>query len=270
MPELPEVETVKNALEPHLVGRQITQVTVTLPKIIAGDVANFVENLTGQTIASLSRRGKFLTVHLQSGDQMVLHLRMTGCLTLEPATQPRAKHTHLVFTLDDEHELRYEDLRRFGKFWYQPKGAADHSGQQKLGPEPTQITAGYLQQKLTKRHRALKTLLLDQSIVAGIGNIYSDEICFRAGLLPTTAGDALTADDLDRLSQIIPAVMAEFTRHHHVSFAEYAVAKGKSYQKDDWLQVYGRDGQPCVHCGATLIGARLDGRSTVYCPQCQH
>ena len=269
MPELPEVETVKNALAPYLVGRQIAQVTVNLPKIIAGDPTQFVHHLTGQTITSLTRRGKYLTLHLQSGDQLVLHLRMTGCLTLEPASQPRVKHTHLVFTLDNGQELRYEDLRQFGKFWWQPRGSADDSGQQKLGPEPAQVTADYLRAKLGKRQRALKTLLLDQSIVAGIGNIYSDEICFRAGILPTKFGCQLTDAAFDRLSQTIPAVIGEFIDHHHVSFAEYAESKGKSYQTDTWLQVYGRANQPCLNCGTPLVGGRLDGRSTVWCPTCQ-
>ena len=270
MPELPEVETVKNALEPQLIGRQITRVTVTLPKIIAGDAGQFAKQLTGQSITGLSRRGKYLTIHLQSGDQVVLHLRMTGCLTVEPAAEPTAKHTHLTWTLDNQTQLRFADLRQFGKFWYQPRGSADHSGQQKLGPEPTQVTADYLQQKLTKRQRAIKTLLLDQSIVAGIGNIYSDEICFRAGILPTTPGCALTTAQINQLTATIPAVITQFIAHHHVSFAEYAASRGTSYQNDAHLQVYGRAGQPCLTCGTTLTGARLDGRSTVYCPTCQH
>lgn len=270
MPELPEVETVKNALQDHLVGRTFTQVSVRKAKVIAGmNEADFVAGVTGQTVASLSRRGKFLTIHLHSGARLVLHLRMTGCLTIDPPTLPYSKHTHLVLGLDDGNQLRFEDLRQFGRFWLIPPGAPDPSGQTKLGIEPDAVTVPYLRAKYGRSSRCLKTLLLDQNLVAGIGNIYSDEICFTAGILPTKPGNQLTEAELNRLCAVIPERINYFIDKHHVSFAEYALSRGKSYKTDAYLQVYGHKNQPCPQCGTALVGKTVGGRSSVWCPTCQ-
>ncbi|MCM1404463.1 MAG: bifunctional DNA-formamidopyrimidine glycosylase/DNA-(apurinic or apyrimidinic site) lyase [Prevotella sp.] len=270
MPELPEVETVRTVLYPFVVGQTVTQVAVNLPKVVANlSPSEFVKNLTGQTITDLTRRGKFLTLHLQSGDYVVLHFRMTGTLTVEDATVPCQKHTNLVLTFANGQTLRYIDSRGFGHWWYYPQGAQDTSGQQNLGIEPPAVTVAYLQQTLAHRQTALKTLLLDQHIVAGIGNIYADEICFRARILPTRRGNSLTTAELTRLATQIPSVIAEFIQFHHVPFAVYAQSQGTSYQDDSHLAVYGRKGQPCQNCGQPLTGSRIGQRSSVFCTHCQ-
>lgn len=270
MPELPEVETVRTVLAPYLVGQTVQKVTVNLPKVIANQTpAQFCQNMTGQTIKNFTRRGKFLTLHLSNGARVVLHLRMTGTLTIENAETPYTKHTHVVLSFPNRQELRFVDSRGFGRWWYFAPNTPDTSGAERLGPEPQAITLAYLQQTIGQRRTALKTLLLDQHIIAGIGNIYADEICFRAGIRPTRQGNSLTSAELQALQTQIVAVITEFIQFHHVPFSVYAQSKGTSYQNDANLRVYGRAGKPCQKCGQPLIGTRIGQRSSVYCAHCQ-
>lgn len=270
MPELPEVETVRTVLTPYLVGQTVQKVTVNLPKIIANQTPDqFCQNMTGQTIQNFTRRGKFLTLHLSSGAHVILHLRMTGTLTIEKTGTPYSKHTHVILAFSNHQELRFVDSRGFGRWWYFAPAVPDTSGEALLGPEPTAVTATYLQQTIGKRRTALKTLLLDQHIIAGIGNIYADEICFRAGIRPTRQGSSLTSPELQALQTQIAAVITEFIQFHHVPFTVYAQSKGTSYQNDANLRVYGRAGKTCQKCGQPLIGTRIGQRSSVYCANCQ-
>lgn len=270
MPELPEVETVRTVLAPYLLGQTIKTVSVNLAKVVANRTpTQFIQNLTGQTITDFTRRGKFLTLHLQNGARVVLHLRMTGTLTIEKADAAYAKHTNLILTFTNNKELRFIDARGFGHWWYFAPDEPNTSGEALLGPEPTAITLSYLQQTITKHRTALKTLLLDQHLIAGIGNIYADEICFRAGIRPTRAGNSLTLPELKRLHTQIPTVINEFIQFHHVPFAIYAQSRGTSYQNDANLRVYGRAKKPCLKCGQPLIGTRIGQRSSVYCANCQ-
>lgn len=270
MPELPEVETVRTVLAPYVLNQTIQKVTINLPKVVANQTpTQFIKNLTGQTITDFTRRGKFLTLHLKSGAYVVLHLRMTGTLTIENSDIPYEKHTNLILTFTNGQELRFIDSRGFGHWWYFASHEPDNSGEELLGPEPSAVTVAYLQQTITKRKVALKTLLLDQHIIAGIGNIYADEICFRAGIRPTRPGNSLTISELKQLQTQIPAVIHEFIQFHHVPFKIYVQSKGTSYQNDANLQVYGRANQPCLKCGQPLIGTRIGQRSSVYCAKCQ-
>lgn len=271
MPELPEVETIKNALKPHIVGRTITAVTVNNGSVIARPSAEeFSACLQGRTFSDFTRQGKFLIFHFASGDHAVLHLRMTGCLTVEPKNMSCEKHTHVVFALDDGNELRYEDTRRFGKFWYIESGTPDtFSGKDKLGIEPFDVTLDYLKVKFGNSKKPLKELLLDQSIIAGIGNIYSDEICFAAKILPDKSGIALTEAELSRLCEVIPERITYFIDKNKITFEEYALSKGKDYRNTPYLLVYGKAQKPCSICGEALLGKTIGGRSCVYCPKCQ-
>ena len=178
MPELPEVETIKRVLEPQIKGLKIMNITVEKPEVISRPTADeFCNLLIGQQISSVSRRGKFLIIHTDGRDNIILHLRMTGCLLVTPTDYPQEKHTHVIFHLDNGTELRFSDTRRFGRFWLIRKDEADtYSGIDKLGLEPfdDSLTGAYLQSRLGKRKKTVKERLLDQSIVAGIGNIYSD------------------------------------------------------------------------------------------------
>ena len=178
MPELPEIETIKNVIGPQIKGLTIEQITLSRPEIIAHPTADeFCAAVTGQTISFLSRRGKFLILHLKNDSRIILHLRMTGCLLAAPPDHPMEKHTHMILRLDNGTELRFSDTRRFGRFWLIQNGEEDtYSGIGKLGLEPfdQKFDTEYLQDKLGRRKKAIKECLLDQSVIAGIGNIYSD------------------------------------------------------------------------------------------------
>ncbi len=201
---------------------------------------------------------------------MVLHLRMTGCLTIGPKDTPTEKHTHVVFALDNGEELRYEDTRRFGKFWYIENGTPDtYSGKDKLGTEPFDITLDYIKMKFGKSKKPLKELLLDQSIIAGIGNIYSDGICFAAKILPEKSGCDLSETELKRLCEIIPEQLMYFIDKNRTTFEEYALTKGKHYRNTPFLQVYGNKGKRCPICGEMFNGKTISDRSSVYCVNCQ-
>ena len=273
MPELPEVETIRRVLEPQVKGLSITAVTVNRPEVIGHPAEEeFCQVLMGQTICAMTRRGKFLSVLLDSGDYFVLHLRMTGCLLLTPADYPAEKHTHIVFHLSSGDELRFSDTRRFGRFWLFRKGEGDtYSGVDKLGLEPFDagLTADYLQQHFGKRKKAVKECLLDQSVIAGIGNIYSDEILFAAKIHPARPANSLTKAEWERLAAAVPERLAYFIEKNALTPEEYLDSKGQDYRNTPFLQVYGRGGEPCPNCGAALCRMTIGGRSSVYCPVCQ-
>lgn len=273
MPELPEVETVRRVLEPQIKGLTIEAVKVSRPEVIARPTAeDFCRDLAGQAVSAVTRRGKFLGVTLESGDRIVLHLRMTGCLLVTPADYPVEKHTHVVFCLGGKTELRFSDTRRFGRFWLIRAGEEDtYSGAGKLGLEPLgeELTPGYLEARLGKRKRAIKACLLDQSVVAGIGNIYSDEILFAAGIRPARPAYSLTAGEWERLTAAIRSQLAFFIEKNAIPPEEYLAGRGQDYRNTPFLRVYGHGGEPCPGCGKALCQAVIGGRSSVYCPACQ-
>lgn len=297
MPELPEVETIKRVIEPQIRGLLIENVTVRRPEMVAYPAADaFCEALTGKVISHMARRGKFLIIHLNNGDRIILHLRMTGCLLLTPADYPEEKHTHIIFRLskitgpghsaekktstEKEHsieqecsvELRFSDMRRFGRFWLLRKDETDtFSGIEKLGAEPSapKLTAAYLSACFGKRKKTIKECLLDQSVIAGIGNIYSDEILFTAGIYPARPANSLHTEDWERLAAVIPERISYFTLTNKITPEEYLETKGQDYRNTPFLQVYGHSGKPCPKCGETLCRIVVGGRSSVYCSVCQ-
>lgn len=272
MPELPEVETIKRILEPQLTGGTTSGLTLNRPDIIAHPTPDtFTSRVTKAQITGMIRRGKYLSVLLATGDTVTLHLRMTGCLLVTPPDYPEEKHTHLIFHLDGGRELRYIDPRRFGRFWLFSHGEQDTiSGIHKLGPEPLdqQLTATYLSGMLSKRKRAIKDCLLDQSMIAGIGNIYSDEILFAAKIRPDRRACTLTAKEWTRLATTIPAILHRAIEANAMTPEEYLAGKGKEYRNTPAFQVYGHGGNPCPCCGEILCRAAA-GRSSVFCPACQ-
>ena len=273
MPELPEVETIKNVIEPQIKGLAITKVEVRRPEVIAHPEADeFVRRLSGQTIDHMARRGKFLTIVSDCGDRVILHLRMTGCLLVTPADLPEEKHTHIVFGLSDGRELRFSDTRRFGRFWLLGREEADtYSGIGKLGPEPfaKELTAGYLKDRLGRRKKAVKECLLDQSMIAGIGNIYSDEILFAAGIHPARPADSLKDQEWERLSGMIPERLLFYIETNQITPEDYLKTKGQDYRNTPYLKVYGHAGEPCPVCGNPLCRTVVGGRGSVYCSVCQ-
>ncbi|MCM1156837.1 MAG: bifunctional DNA-formamidopyrimidine glycosylase/DNA-(apurinic or apyrimidinic site) lyase [Roseburia sp.] len=273
MPELPEVETIKRVIEPQIQGLTIERITLNRPEIIMHPASDkFCELLSGQAITGMERRGKFLRVLLESGDFFMLHLRMTGCLLLTPPDYPQEKHTHLIFHLSGDRELRFSDVRRFGRFWFLRKGEMDtYSGIDKLGIEPFDngLTAAYLQARFGKRKKAIKECLLDQNVVAGIGNIYSDEILFTAGIHPKRPANSLENKEWQTLAAVIPERLVFFIEKNALTPEEYLAGKGQDYRNTPFLQVYGRSGECCPKCKDTLCRMVIGGRSSVYCPSCQ-
>lgn len=273
MPELPEIETVRRVLLPQIKRAVITDVTVVQPDVIARPSAEeFCRLLTGQRICGMTRRGKFLTVLLESGDRFTLHLRMTGCLLAVPAACPAEKHTHGIFRLDNGLELRFSDTRRFGRFWFLQKDEEDSfSGSDKLGFEPfdSRLTAEYLLARLGAKKKSVKACLLDQTVIAGIGNIYSDEILFAAGIHPGRPANSLTYDEWQKLAAAVPRELAYFIEKNAVSPEQYFQDKGRAYRNTPFLRVYGHDREPCPVCGELLCKTVIAGRSSVFCPHCQ-
>ncbi|NBH70476.1 bifunctional DNA-formamidopyrimidine glycosylase/DNA-(apurinic or apyrimidinic site) lyase [Clostridiaceae bacterium] len=279
MPELPEVETIKRVLEPQIQGLVVEKVTVRRPEVTAYPGAEeFCRRLAGQTISHMARKGKFLVIWLNSNDRIVLHLRMTGCLLLTPAGCPEEKHTHIIFSLagsggkGDPMELRFSDTRRFGRFWLLGKEEEDtYSGIGRLGIEPLDgsLTAEYLNTCFGKRRKAVKECLLDQSAIAGIGNIYSDEILFAAGIYPARPANSLGMQEWEKLAAAIPERISYFTERNQITPEEYLETKGKDYRNTPFLQVYGQEGKPCPKCKTPLCRIVVGGRGSIHCPACQ-
>ncbi len=273
MPELPEVEAVRRVLEPQIQERAIEQIVVNRPEVIAHPTADaFCRRLMGQTIDRMTRRGKFLVILLKTSDTLIIHLRMTGCLLLTPSDFPEEKHTHLVFRLSNGKELRFSDTRRFGRFWLLEKGETDtYSGMEKLGREPfaSDFTAEYLSVRLGKRKKAIKECLMDQSVIAGIGNIYSDEILFTAGIYPARSANSLTSAEWIRLSAAIVEQLSFFVKQNEMTPEEYLQTRGQDYRNTPFLRVYGHEGEPCPNCGDSLRRMVIGGRSSTFCSHCQ-
>ena len=273
MPELPEVETVKCVLEPHIIGLKINEAIVEHPKVIAfPDAAEFKRALPGQKVRKIERRGKFILIHLESRDRIVIHLRMTGCLFAVAADETVEKHTHIIIKFNNGTELRFNDTRRFGRFWFISAGMEDtYSGIGKLGLEPfdKNFSAEYLKSRCGMRKKAVKECLLDQTIVAGIGNIYSDEILFRAKIHPSRSANSLSDDEWQCLANIIPECLSFFIKKNKTTLKDYAAGKGRNYRNTPYLQVYGHAQEPCPVCGTLLCKETIGGRSSVFCPCCQ-
>ena len=273
MPELPEVETVRRIIEPQIKGQKIISVSIQNPQVIAyPEAETFSDLLAGQTISSMSRRGKFLTVHFENGDRLGLHLRMTGQLLVTPADFPEEKHTHLVLCLAGGQQIRYIDQRRFGRFWYLKAGEEDTvTGQDRLGIEPTDdgLTWQYLKEKLGKRKKAVKEMLHDQTIIAGIGNIYSDEILYAAKIYPGKRCLNLTDAEWKRLAEKIPEIINWGIEVNKMTPEQYLAGMGKEYSNMDYFNAYGREGKPCRRCGTPMRRIVIGGRSSCFCPECQ-
>lgn len=276
MPELPEVETVRRTLAPLLTGRQILSVSALRPGVIHHPLpVDFCARLAGCRIEGLMRRGKFLLLRLVSaagGQLLVVHLRMTGRLLCTPATYPQKPHTHVIFHLDQNMELRFSDTRRFGGLWLLADGETDTcTGMQKLGVEPlsAELCAGFLQQRLGRRRSTIKSGLLDQSVIAGLGNIYADETLYRAQIHPQQPCCTLQEKEWQVLAGAIPEVLQAAIANNGTTFHDFLDGEGREGQNMPFLQAYGRAGEPCRRCGAQMVKIRLQGRGTCFCPNCQ-
>ena len=270
MPELPEVETVVRDLRPLVVGRTILGVEVGDRKLRRPWDAAWAARLTGVRIEAIRRRGKWILLDLSGGARLVVHLGMTGQFTAVPVLALRPDHLHVVFALSGLVELRFRDVRRFGSVeLVADEAAAAASLDAKLGPEPFDIPPAGFYAAVTGTTRTLKALLLDQSLVAGVGNIYADEALHRAKLHPETRGTQLTKPQVTRLREAIAAVIAHAIEKRGSSIRDYVGGSGLKGGFQHEFRVYGRTGDPCTTCGAPIQRVRVAGRSSHFCPQCQ-
>lgn len=273
MPELPEVETVAADLRPHLVGRSIVACDLRFPTIVRHpDPALFGAAVVGRRIEAVSRRGKYIFHTLDDGELLVVHLGMTGQWRCVEASAPEPDHLHAVLALDDGRDLRYRDPRRFGRLLLGTE--AELIAERKLprlGPEPIDpgFTAAELFRRLRGRRAPLKALLLNQAIVAGVGNIYADESLFRARLRPGRPAGGLSRRSVARLRAALEESLREAIANRGSSVSDYRDAWGVAGSQQERLQVYGRAGEPCYACGRPLCLVRIAGRSSVYCRHCQ-
>ncbi|AXF55882.1 DNA-formamidopyrimidine glycosylase [Salicibibacter kimchii] len=271
MPELPEVEIVRRTLTKLVQNKQIVDVEVGWPKMIKepDDVDAFRFFLSGQTIRHIDRKGKFLIFGLDDY-ALVSHLRMEGKYSL--SDEAPTKHTHVRFFLHDNSELHYKDVRKFGTMHLFPKGSElGVAPLAKLGPEPmnTSFKPSYLMEKFTKTTRNVKAVLLDQSVVAGLGNIYVDEALFRAGIFPGVPATSLDEDAVVRVHRETIATLEAAIEAGGSSIRSYLNGNGEMGYFQQQLYVYGRKGQLCKICEGEIERTVVAGRGTHYCPNCQ-
>ena len=271
MPELPEVETVARGLRAFLVGSTIVDVEVRWARsVVPPDPAAFAARLVGQTVTAVGRRGKWVIVSLSEAGALLVHLRMTGRLVIEPGDAPDDPHTRVLFQLDDRRRLRFSDQRKFGRLVL---SSDPHTVLADLGPEPLadDFTAARLEEMLARRRGRIKPLLLNQRFLAGLGNIYADEALWRASLHPLRRADTLTSVEVRRLHRAIRSLLQAAIGSGGTTLADsaYQQADGRSGEYADLLAVYGRGGQTCQRCRTEIERTVVGQRSTHYCPRCQ-
>ena len=264
MPELPEVETTVRLLRRELIGSRFDGVTLKWPRQCPTPKRLRAE-LPGHEVTAVSRRGKFIVIHLNPDDcTLLIHLRMSGQLALWPASTPKDRHAHTVFRLNDDRELRFSDTRKFGRVFLtsDPEEVLGN-----LGPEPLEegFDPKWMRERFRGRKRAIKTLLLEQSVVAGMGNIYADESLFRARIDPRRVAGDLNAREVRALHSAIRAVLLEAIEHQGTSF-DWVYSGGEMQSR---LSVYGRKDQPCPKCSTPIERIVVGQRSTHLCPRCQ-
>ncbi|MGM0419864.1 MAG: DNA-formamidopyrimidine glycosylase [Bacillota bacterium] len=274
MPEMPEVETVVRGIREPLTGRKVEQVEVKEAMIIGypDSIDEFKLELKGKTITGVSRRGKYIIIELSQGKRLITHLRMTGKLLLKPRTEPVHKHTRVIIHLDGGLDLRFNNMRKFGRMYLLDEDESEKAGGfATLGPEPLspEFTVESLADIMAARTTTVKAILLNQQLIAGIGNIYCDEALFRAGIRPDRSGGSLDKEEIKALHQAINKVISAGIKFQGTSFSDYVNALGEKGSFQEMLKVYGRGGEPCIECGSIIAKVKIAGRSTHFCPKCQ-
>ena len=269
MPELPEVETVKNELTPHIVGRKLTGVTLFWDGIVKQpSAAEFCSRLTGQKITGLARRGKYLITSLTGDDLLIIHLKMSGSLLTGRDSSEPPKYTRAIMHLDNGTNIFFRDPRKFGGMWLVPDSRRVIK---KLGPEPLEadFTPQVLAQRLNHRQAPVKALLCDQSVIAGIGNMYADEALYAARIHPLRTGASLSPDELARLHQVIQQILWAAIRNKGASIVNYYRPGGeKGTAHFEFKVAHGR-GKTCAVCGSPIQRITVRNRGTYFCPRCQ-
>ncbi|ANZ58275.1 DNA-formamidopyrimidine glycosylase [Fructilactobacillus lindneri] len=272
MPELPEVETVRKGLTSLVAGAKIKSVEVIYSKMLNVSPEEFKEKLVGKEIIKIERRGKYLLFRLSDDLTLVSHLRMEGKYEIQPEGTERPKHTNIVFHLTDGRELRYKDTRMFGKMYLvKNENVFDLSGLNKIGPEPTDndLKFDYLKHQLHKSHRKIKSFLLDQSNLAGLGNIYCDEVLWMSKINPEQQTNYLNDSEIESLRKNIIKEIAAAIKGHGTTVHSYSNAYGEAGEFQNQLHAYGKKGERCERCGTVMEKIKVAQRGTTFCPTCQ-
>lgn len=274
MPELPEVETVRRLLAPSIVGHTIIGLEPRdFPGVMGGlAISQASAHLTGVRITAIERRAKYLFIRLDTDEVLIVHLRMTGRLLVTPSSAPPVRFEHLAIKLDGELDLRFGDQRKFGRvILAQPEEAAALS--RRLGPEPLarSLTASLLRERLHRHHANIKSILLDQRVIAGLGNIYVDEALFIAGIHPLRPANSLGDTETRRLLRAIRRVLRQAIDNQGTTFSTFETPYGERGDNARALLVYGKGAAslPCPRCGTPLLRLVIGGRGTTLCPICQ-
>ena len=271
MPELPEVETTRRGISPHVIGRRIVAVDVRNPSLRI-PVPDEVYALASSTIISVDRRAKYLLVRLDTG-QLIIHLGMSGSLRISPTNYPTRKHDHVVFSLDSGQELRFHDPRRFGLIDWLPSTAdiMTHKLLGHLGPEPLSgaFSSDYLHKAAQGRKLAIKLLIMNNAVVVGVGNIYACEALFLAGISPSRVAASVSKPRIEKLTTAIKNRLTYAIERGGTTLRDFVGGDGEPGYFAQELNVYGREGQPCKRCGTIIKRKVIGQRSTFYCPTCQ-
>jgi len=274
MPELPEVETTARGLRERVLGHTIVEIgALDWPRMAPNATLELLaESAVGRRIESIARRGKYVVVGLSGDTYLVLHRKMSGNLVLRTVDLPAVPHTHLTVTFDDGWRLDFVDPRKFGRIYlFLGRDALDAFLNERLGPEPLEIARPEFDRRLEQRRGRLKSLLLDQGFLAGIGNLYADEILWEARLHPERSVDSLKPRECGRLLDAIQQVLADAIERRGTSFSDYVDAQGEPGTNQEYLRVYGRAGLPCTraNCGKPIVRRVVAQRGTWLCLTCQ-
>ncbi|BCS88926.1 bifunctional DNA-formamidopyrimidine glycosylase/DNA-(apurinic or apyrimidinic site) lyase [Pseudodesulfovibrio sediminis] len=269
MPELPEVEVIARGLDHTLKGRTILSAEVPGLTRLSDPAESLVPRVVGRTIVRAYRRAKVLLVEMDDRSTLVFHLKMTGRV-VHGQTRPMNKHDRIAFNLDDGSQLVFSDMRKFGYVRsFTPGELGNWEFLRKVGPEPLETEAALMAERVLHRKSAIKGLLLNQTVVAGVGNIYADESLFRAGIHPETKGSRIGRARAETLFTELQAVLKLAIKENGSSISDYVNASGDAGAFQNSFNVYGKKGQQCVQCGTVLKSTTVAGRTSTFCPQCQ-
>ncbi len=271
MPELPEVETIVRELKPHIIGKKFWNVDAGLANVFLPSFQLMKQKLPGLRVLNVFRRGKFIVFELENSWKLVIHLRMTGRLMWKKI-KGREKHIRAVFTFTDATTLVFSDARKFGRVWLATsKDYEQMTGISRLGLEPLSphFKPEVLNKLFIRKRGILKNTLLRQDLIAGIGNIYADEICYRIGVHPSSRLEKLSKDDVKKLYEAIRHCLEQGIEHCGASVSDFVGTRGTLGKHQKYLQVYGRKGDPCYSCQEIITKTKVAGRGTFVCKQCQ-
>ncbi len=273
MPELPEVETITNALKPALTGKQFTNIEIFFPRLRYDLTVHESPELLNTPITDIRRRARYTIIELANLHAIIFHYGMTGAVRICKPEEPRKKHEHVAFHINNGMILRFEDPRRFG-FIQQTKlkhTGADPEELKHLGPEPltNDFTGDYLFESFSKKKTPVKTAIMDNRIVVGVGNIYANEALFTTGINPFTPANKISKKKLSLFVETIKQVLAKAIQAGGTTIADFKGVDGSEGKFNQELRVYGKTDTPCPVCGTHIVKAKQSGRSSFYCPHCQ-